>query len=62
MTANEEVIIAGVRRQKDRIEDLVKHLEGKPKMRHDDIRYADAVLKDVEQGVKKLRKDISHAG
>lgn len=58
MTTENEVMIARVRMQKDRMVDLVRQLEQKTRLKKDDFAYVESVLKDVENDIKQLRKKI----
>ena len=51
-----EFMIAGARRQKQMIEELVSDLESKPRYEDEDVRYLEVVLEKVERNLKNLRK------
>ncbi len=58
MTTQNEMTIAGVRQQKDVIDDLVRQLEDKTKLREEDKQYMVLVLKNVEDNLKQIRKNL----
>jgi len=58
MTTQNEMMIAGVRRQKDAISDLVCQLESRPGLREEDVQYADSTLKNIENNLKRIRKTL----
>lgn len=51
-----EEMVAGLRMQRDLLKNLMAELEGKQTLDHQDRRLYDAVTKQVEQNLRKLRK------
>lgn len=51
-----EIMIAGLRKQRDMLRDLVEDLERKSGFENDDFEYCGQVMKKVEEMLKKLRR------
>jgi hypothetical protein len=51
-----EVMIAGLRQQRDLLKELVKELEEKSFLDSQDLRYCEEVMKKIESTLRKLRR------
>ena len=51
-----EMMIAGLRKQRDTLKELIDDLEEKPRFRDEDMEYCGEVLKKVESTLKRLRR------
>lgn len=50
-----EVMIAGLRKQRDMLVELIEELEERPSFRTPDQQYCQEVLKRIESTLKRLR-------
>jgi ribosome assembly protein YihI (activator of Der GTPase) len=57
-----EVIISGVRKQRDMLKELVEALEPKSQLGEDDLQYCEEILKRVESTLKRLRRVRQDSG
>jgi hypothetical protein len=56
ITTNKEVLISGVRKQKDMLEGLIDDLEPKESLEDNDLVYCEEVFKRVEGILRQLKK------
>ena len=54
-----EIMIAGVRKQRDTLRELVEELEDKNRLEEVDFQYCEEVLRRVESTLRKLRKPLN---
>lgn len=56
MANNKEVLICGIRKQKDMLENLIDDLEPKESLEDTDVVYFEEVLKRVEVNIRELKR------
>ena len=57
-----EIMIAGLRKQRDALRELVDELEGKRRVEDQDLRYCEEVMKRVESTLRRLRRPVFSQG
>ncbi len=57
-----EIIIAGLRKQRDALRELVQELEEKPRLENQDMLYCEEVLKKMESTLRRLRRPVFNHG